>query len=48
MFFYKNKRLINMLILNISVLIIAFLFTLFAPGSDNRGGTDLIFGIYRG
>lgn len=39
-----------MLILNISVLIIAFLFILFAPGNDNRagGGTDLIFGIYRG
>lgn len=39
-----------MLILNISVLIIAFLFILFAPGNNNRagGGTDLIFGIYRG
>lgn len=48
---YKNNRIIYMLILNILVLIIAFIFILFAPGSANRvggGNTNLLFGIYRG
>lgn len=48
---YKNTRLKSLLILNMLVLIIAFIFILFAPGSSNRAGggnTDLLFGIYRG
>ena len=48
---YKNTRLKSVLILNMLVLIIAFIFILFAPGSSNRAGggnTDLLFGIYRG
>lgn len=48
---YKNTRLKSMLTLNMLVLIIAFMFILFAPGSSNRAGvgnTDLLFGIYRG
>lgn len=48
---YKNTRLKSVLILNMLVLIIAFMFILFAPGSSNRAGggnTDLLFGIYRG
>lgn len=37
---YKNTRLKSLLILNMLVLIIAFIFILFAPGSSNRAGGE--------
>lgn len=48
---YKNTRLKFVLTLNMLVLIVAFMFILFAPSGSNRAGggnTNLLFGIYRG
>lgn len=39
---YKNTRLKSVLTLNMLVLIIAFMFILFAPGSSNRAGGGIL------
>ena len=39
---YKNTRLKSILTLNMLVLIVAFIFILFAPGSSNRAGGGIL------